>query len=435
MADDFRFAQMSSGREVAFRTFGRPDGPLVVHTPYGLWPVELLSEDPMYDRFLRTLGSSGRVVVYDRPGVGSSDPLDPDRDWYGQHVDAYCAVLDALGAEAAWLVGSTLPHIAEIVRAQPERVQGAVLINPISAEHYREHHRLLADGQGVSPHELARSNTPSRADDPGLAEWLQRANRLGRSKSGGVEHATANRQAVRRFVADAQPIVNGPPVLMIRRRDGMTPEILEWWARIFPDAEHVTIEGSDYGEMATDSGLVAELAVEFITGVPVEAPVDRTLMAVLFTDLVDSTSTAVSMGDTAWRSTLDRYEAALQRTIRRHHGSVVKHTGDGALATFRSGSEAISAALDLRHTTRDLGLDGRTGVHLGEIERRDDDISGIAVNLAARLMGEATPGEIIVSSSVEQTTVGGRFYFIERGSRTLKGIERPWTLFAVDLRD
>jgi len=435
MADDFRFAQMGDGREIAFRTFGRPDGSLIVHSPSGPWPVELLDDDPMYDRFLRTLGSSGRVVVYDRPGTGSSDPLDPDGDWFGQNIDAYCAVLDALGTQAAWLVGSTLAITAETIRARPERVLGAVLINPVSAEHWRRVVGLLADGQRTSPSEMAKLHTPSRADDPAFAEWLERANRLGRSRSGSVDHATANRQAVRSFSAEARPVVNGPPMLLIRRRDGMTSETFEFFARIFPDAEHVTIEGADFGEMAADSGLVAELAVEFITGVPVEASVERTLMAVLFTDLVGSTSTAVSMGDTAWRSTLDRYEATLQRTIQRHHGTVVKQTGDGALATFRSGSEAVAAALDLRHTTRELGLDGRTGVHLGEIERRDDDISGIAVNLAARIMGEAAPGEIIVSSSVEQTTVGGRFHFHECGSRTLKGIERPWTLFAVDLRD
>ncbi|HSM67721.1 MAG TPA: hypothetical protein VK860_15555, partial [Ilumatobacteraceae bacterium] len=79
-------------------------------------------------------------------------------------------------------------------------------------------------------------------------------------------------------------------------------------------------------------------------------------------------------------------------------------------------------------------LDGRTGIHLGEVERRGNDIGGIAVHLAARVMGEADPGEIVVTSAVEQTTIGGRFRFDDLGTRSLKGIDRPWHLFAVGLR-
>lgn len=122
---------MDNGREIAYLTKGRTDGPLIIHAPAGPFPIELLDEDPMYDRFLRTLGSAGRLVVYDRPGMGSSDPIEPDRGWFDQNVDAYCAVLDAIGADAAWIVGSTLPAIAETIRAQPDRVLGAVLNNPL----------------------------------------------------------------------------------------------------------------------------------------------------------------------------------------------------------------------------------------------------------------------------------------------------------------
>lgn len=156
-------------------------------------------------------------------------------------------------------------------------------------------------------------------------------------------------------------------------------------------------------------------------------------MAVLFTDLVDSTSIAASVGDAVWRSTLDRYEASMHSTVQRHHGTVVKRTGDGALATFPSASEAIAAAVELRSTTRDLGLEGRTGIHVGEIEQRDDDIGGIAVHLAARVMGVARPGEIIVTSTVVESSTGGAFRFADRGVHSLKGLEQPRHLLAVDI--
>ena len=207
---------------------------------------------------------------------------------------------------------------------------------------------------------------------------------------------------------------------------------LERWKGVFPDADTVTIEGADVGIPALDAGLVAELAAGFITGSPIKATVRRELVAVLFTDLVESTPNAAASGDSVWRSTLDRYEANLQRTIQRHHGRVVKHTGDGALATLASGSEAVAAAIDLHNSTHEQGLVGRTGIHVGEVEHRDDDIGGIAVHLAARVMGDAEPGEIIVTSSVVETSIGGAYRFSERGTRTLKGIERPWQLFTVD---
>ena len=170
----------------------------------------------------------------------------------------------------------------------------------------------------------------------------------------------------------------------------------------------------------------------FITGEPIETAPQRELVAVLFTDLVESTPAVAASGDSVWRSTLDRYEANLQRTIQRHHGTVVKHTGDGALATLASGTEAVAAAIDLHNSTRDLGLEGRTGIHVGEVEHRDGDIGGIAVHLAARVMSHAQPAEIIVTSSVVETSIGGAQRFSERGTRMLKGIERPWQLFTVD---
>jgi len=433
VADDLGFAQMGDGREVAYRVISGGDGPVIVHEPNGGVPIDLLAEDPMYDRFVRTLASPGRLVLYDALGVGSSDPIDPDRDDFSERNEAYLAVLDAVGAQAAWLVGNMLPAITETMRAHPDRVSGAVLLNPISRRKWKRGTDSAMAGQRMTPPEIASEFYPSRADDPAFLDWLRRARRLGVSKTASALKTEANRRAVERFIAEARPILDAPPVMLIRRRDAMSPAALEWWNWIFPDAECVTIEGADMDIPGLDAGLIAELAVGFITGTPIEAPVQRKLVGVVFTDLVDSTPAAAASGDIVWRSTLDRYEAELQRTIQRHHGTVVKHTGDGALATFPSGSEALTAAVELRNTTRDLGLEGRTGIHVGEVEQRGDDIGGIAVNLAARVMGEAGPGEVVVSAGVTHTTTGGRFRFEDLGTRTLKGIERPCQLFAVEL--
>ena len=93
---------MADGREIVHEVMSEGDGPVIVHDVVGPWPLDLLGEEPMYDRFLRTLGRYGRLVVYDRPGLGSSDPLDPERDWLDQMCEASVAVLDAVGAGAGW---------------------------------------------------------------------------------------------------------------------------------------------------------------------------------------------------------------------------------------------------------------------------------------------------------------------------------------------
>lgn len=428
MDGEVRFATMADGREVAYRVVSDSDGPVIVHPPMGPWPLDLLGEEPMYDRFLRVLGGSGRVVVYDRPGSGSSDPFDRERDYFDQMSEACVAVVDAVGTGAAWIVGSALAEIATTIRAHPGRVLGAVLINGLSADRFQR----VVDSITERDRNPTMVSTPSRANDPVLADWLERATRLGASAADQAVVMRAQRVAIDRFLAERQPILDGPPTMLIRRRDAMSLDELEWWTTIFRDAECVTIEGADAGVMGLDAGLIGELAAGFITGTPVTASIERRLVAVLFTDLVDSTPTAVASGDAVWRSTLDRYEATLHTTISRHHGTVVKHTGDGALATFPSGSEAIAAAVALRNTTRDLGLEGRTGIHVGEVERRGDDIGGIAVHLAARVMGEAEPGAIVVTSTVDETTLGGRYRFGNLGTRTLKGIDRPCHLFTVE---
>jgi pimeloyl-ACP methyl ester carboxylesterase len=116
VAGEVRFATIADGREIAYQVMSEGDDPVIVHDVVGPWPLDLLGEEPMYDRFLRTLGRYGRLVVYDRPGLGSSDPLDAGRDWLDQMCEASVAVLDAVGASAGWIVGSSLPQAATMMR-------------------------------------------------------------------------------------------------------------------------------------------------------------------------------------------------------------------------------------------------------------------------------------------------------------------------------
>jgi len=112
---------------------------------------------------------------------------------------------------------------------------------------------------------------------------------------------------------------------------------------------------------------------------------------------------------------------------------VVRSTGDGVLAMFDGPGRAIRAADELRGQLEHIDLPIRAGIHTGEIDLRGEDVGGIAVHLGARVMAEAGPSEILVSSTVRDLVAGSGIGFTDRGTRLLKGIEGERQLFAVDL--
>ena len=149
----------------------------------------------------------------------------------------------------------------------------------------------------------------------------------------------------------------------------------------------------------------------------------------VFTDLVQSTERAASLGDRRWKDTLDRHDETVSREVTRKGGAVVKTTGDGALAVFPSVDGALLAAQAIRHRLADDGLSVRIGVHVGDVERRGTDVAGIGVHIAARVMAIASAGEVVVTASVPLAAAGTSHRFETLGDHALKGIAGTWTLF------
>jgi uncharacterized protein (TIGR00369 family) len=164
---------------------------------------------------------------------------------------------------------------------------------------------------------------------------------------------------------------------------------------------------------------------------PRRRPAERMLCTILFTDIVDSTTRAESLGDAAWRALLERHHEVARREIALCDGREVKNTGDGLLVRFSSPARALDCATRLRASLANLGIDIRAGLHTGECEVADDDIVGLAVHLASRIQATAAPGEVLVSSTVRDLTVGGGYQFESRGEHHLKGVGEPWRLWSV----
>jgi class 3 adenylate cyclase len=158
---------------------------------------------------------------------------------------------------------------------------------------------------------------------------------------------------------------------------------------------------------------------------------ERVLTTVLFTDIVGSTETAERLGDRAWKRLLASHHEDVRRLLDAHRGHEVKMTGDGFLATFDSPGRAVACALRIVAAARGLGTEIRAGIHTGEVEMARDDVRGLAVHVAARIMGAAQPGQILVSTTTMELTSGGDVSYIDRGTHELKGISGSRHLYSV----
>jgi class 3 adenylate cyclase len=182
---------------------------------------------------------------------------------------------------------------------------------------------------------------------------------------------------------------------------------------------------------ALDVDLLADLIEEFVTGRAPAPETNRVLASVLFTDLVSSTERASGMGDAAWSALLDRHLSSVRAAVGRYEGETVKTLGDGVLATFSGPAQAVRCAEQIVAEAKSMGLEVRSGVHTGEVEAGADDISGLAVHLAARIMALSGAGEILVSRTVRDLVVGSELSFADRGEHELKGIPESWRVFAL----
>ena len=146
--------------------------------------------------------------------------------------------------------------------------------------------------------------------------------------------------------------------------------------------------------------------------------------------LSSSTRSAVEKGDQAWRRLLDGHDQLALQLVERHRGTLIKSTGDGILATFDGPGRAVRCALTFGTSLQQIGLSIRAGLHTGEIETRGDDVGGIAVHVASRIMAQSEPDEVLVSRVVTDLVAGAGLSFSGRGSHELKGLPGSWDLFA-----
>jgi class 3 adenylate cyclase len=396
---------------------------------------ELLPELPSTRSWVEAMTSLGRLIFFDQPGTGASDPVESGAlPTLEQWADSIAAVLDALGSREAALISypGALATAALFAATHPSRTTSLVVLDGTASPADRTVVRdeavaaLVATwGTGEFQHML---NPDMPWNEEIRAAWARE------------ERMAASPRTVALMMpliaeVNALPILPAVrvPTLVVQHSEDpfVTPAKGKEVADHIADAKYVEVPGRNLYHFVEPWRESFQQIAEFLTGHQADVADDRVLATVLFTDIVDSTRRAADMGDRDWHALLDAHDAVVRSQLSRFRGREVNTSGDGFLAMFDGPQRAIRCAVAIRDAVQALGIEVRAGLHTGECEIRGDDIGGIAVHIGARVSALAGPNEVLVSSTLRDLVIGSGLEFEDRGVRELKGVPGEWHLFAV----
>ena len=416
---------------IAYQSAG--DGPPVVYAPH-LCTIDALWRAPHSRAFLDRLTDDVHLIVFNPRGTGLSDR--PRHVTLESRMDDIAAVVDAENLDPITLLGvsESANACALFAATFPERCRNLILFTPYASVEMDEHER--ADwirsmrehwGERAWMEEFATGINPGYARDPATMEWFVWMQRAAASPSAAAAFATLQMDT---DITDVLPSIRVPTVIAYRAEDQASA--LEV-ARLIPDSTVVEFGGSGidpYGMPGDEHGELAELTVATAMGDPTPEIPDSVLATLLFTDLTDSTVMAAELGDVEWRRTLTEHHAEVRRELSRFRGTEVDTAGDGFFCRFDGPARAIGYAHAIVEAGRTRGLVVRAGVHTGECAVMGSRLAGISVHIGARVLGQARPGEVLVSRTVKDLVAGSGIGFDDRGDHALKGVPGTWQLYA-----
>lgn len=432
-----QFTKVREG-SVAYQVLGEGERDFV-YVPGFIGNLDMFWENPYLVRFLTHVASYGRLIFLDRRGCGLSDRLPADASMLEEWTYDALGVMDTVGSEHATLIGfdTGTPMALYTAATFPDRVDALILMQAYQFSTVKE----IPDEMRSALLDVIEANWGDGSLlvglNPDLSEGLSRfvaanAAKYERASMGRGEVRSALDAMATMDVRDAVGSVRVPTLIVHSTQDALFPvEQAVDLADRLPSAKLVLLENPNTHGWVDNFDVVLPEVDQFLGGD--HAPMDnsRVLATVLFSDIVGSTERAVAEGDRRWRSMLETHDSVVRSSVESHQGRFVKSTGDGVLATFDGPAKAINATLRIRDALSGLGIEVYQGLHTGEIERRGEDISGLAVHIAARVAALAKPGQVLVSRTVKDLVVGSGVEFIDGGVHTLKGVPDEWQIYAV----
>ena len=443
-APETRYARRADGVNIGYQVLG--EGPATLVWCWGwISHLDLQWTDAGLARMFERLATFCRLVIYDKPGTGVSDPITHVAT-LEERMEDVRVVMQAAGVAHAAILGESEagPAAALFASTYPERTDALIIYGSLSSGRADDEELAAYGGQpGETAALLAKlRDTHEHWGEGRSADFLlpNIVSPVVRRSYGMVERSAASPAMARALIestmveSDVRPALSAisVPTLVMHRRDDLVPIA---HGRLIADrirgARLVELDGPDHAIWTTDSNVIIGEIEQLVTGSRSAIDPDRILATVLFTDIVDSTRRAAELGDATWRQLLDRHDDLIRGEVERAGGRVVQFLGDGMLAVFAGPARAIACAEALVAGADELGLSVRAGVHTGECELRGEDLGGIAVHIGARVGAVAGPGEIVVTRTVVDLVVGSGLAFADRGEHELKGVPDVWQLYRV----
>ena len=437
MFSETRYA-VNGDLRVAYRASGEGERD-IVFVPNWLTNCEVVPELPSLQGWVEAMTSLGRLIFFDQPGTGASDPVTPGAlPTMEQWADSITAVLDDLGsceAVIVALVDGAFPPAALFAATHPSRTTALVSLEGYADASVERPSGLKTDDVVAAIASMWGTGQLQRWLNPDMpwneeirASWA-RMERLAASPATVALMLTLTGELNVRAVLPAVRV----PTFVVQHSDDaiIIPTMGTCIADLIPGAKYVELPGRNmyhFVEPWRDS--FNEIA-EFLTGHQADVADDRVLATLLFTDIVDSTRRAAEMGDRDWHALLDAHDAIVRAQLNRFRGREVNTSGDGFLAMFDGPQRAIRCAMAIRDAVQALGIQVRAGLHTGECEIRGDDIGGIGVHIGARVSALAGPNDVLVSSTLRDLVIGSGLEFEDRGAHALKGVPGEWHISAV----
>jgi class 3 adenylate cyclase len=400
---------------------------------------EVLPELPSIQGWVDAMTSLGRLIFFDQPGTGASDPVTADAmPTLEQWSDSITAVLDALGSREAVLVAidGAVATGALFAATHPSRATALVVMDgwadpPINYDSGRDPEEI--SGAMVAVWGTGEFQHAMNPDMPWNEEIRAGWARMERLAASPATVALMMPLVAELDVGALLPTIRVPTLVLHHSDDPFIPAAMgRYIADHISGAKYVELPGRNVYHLVEPGWRPSFQEIsEFLTGHRAEVAEDRVLATVLFTDIVDSTRRAADLGDRDWHALLDAHDAVVRSQLVRFRGREVSTSGDGFLAMFDGPQRAIRCAMAIRDAVRSLGIEVRAGLHTGECEIRDDDIGGIAVHIGARVSALAGANDVLMSRTLRDLVIGSGLEFEDRGAHQLKGVPGEWRLFEV----
>jgi class 3 adenylate cyclase len=449
MEPRIQYCKTSDGVSIAYCEAGEGTPFIEVLAPYSNIELEWREWE-----WHRIMAARRRLIRFDNRGSGLSQRGVADLSLEGMALDIG-AVADALGLQTFALYGEMFaaPVVIAYAARHPERVSGLIF--------------YAGFARAPEFYGLPRMNTIMAMLDQGdwelftdtlalvqvgweLADVAHGLGELSR-QCVTLEQAQALFRAARQYdVTDLLPQVR-VPTLVLHPRGAQVPtlEMAQKLAAGIPGARLKVLESATLWSNELEPQLLAALdefigdggrpsAAQVLPHVQRVAKQPAALVTVLFTDLTSSTSLTQLLGDAKAQELVRAHNTIVREALKTHHGSEIKHTGDGIMASFPTASGALECAVAIQRAVEGKGdehLRVHIGLNAGEPVAEEHDLFGTAVQLARRICDQAEGGEILAADVVRQLAAGKGFLFADRGEVALRGFEDPVRLYEVRWRE